>query len=136
MEPTKALATTTYGWVALWVAAGIAAGALGAHALKPLLNAEALESFKTAVFYHLLQGVALFALLPLEQYKIKLLWPFRLIFGGAVLFSTSIYLLVLDQLIGVSLNWLGPITPLGGLGMIGGWLWLGFALLRRKSTKL
>lgn len=132
MDTTNSL--TKYGWAAIWVAAGIGLGALGAHALKPLLSISELESFKTAVLYHLVQGMALFLFLPLEQLRVDVKWPFRLIFIGSTVFTVSIYLLVLDQLVGVNLGWLGPVTPLGGLGMIAGWLWLGFSLLRRKTT--
>jgi len=44
-----------------------------------------------------------------------------LIFWGVCLFSGSIYLLSMQDEIGVSMKFLGPITPLGGLLMIIGW---------------
>ena len=43
--------------------------------------------------------------------------------AGMTMFSGSIYLLVLDP---ARFKFLGPVTPLGGLALIGGWLALGF----------
>ena len=101
---------------------GVAMGAFGAHALRGRLTPDQLASFATAVQYHLLHSVALLALA---------LWglavgrsiqvPAALFSAGIVLFSGSIYgLLLTDQ------RWLGPITPLGGLCFIAGWLSLLF----------
>lgn len=44
--------------------------------------------------------------------------------AGMTMFSGSIYLLVLD---GQTFKPLGPVTPLGGLALIGGWVALAFA---------
>ena len=106
---------------------GVAMGAFGAHALRGRLTPDQLASFATAVQYHLLHSVALLALA---------LWglaagrsiqvPAALFSAGVVLFSGSIYgLLLTDQ------RWLGPITPLGGLCFIAGWLSL--LLLARNN---
>jgi uncharacterized membrane protein YgdD (TMEM256/DUF423 family) len=48
---------------------------------------------------------------------------------GVLAFSGSIYLLVLLQV-----AWLGPVTPLGGLSLIAGWLCLCVAILRSKDS--
>lgn len=100
-------------------------GALGAHALKDLLDATALESFKTATMYQLFHAIALIALPSSE----KFIWTARCWVAGILLFSFSIYGLVLDELVGVNLSFLGPITPLGGLSLILGWgfLWKSWA---------
>jgi uncharacterized membrane protein YgdD (TMEM256/DUF423 family) len=47
-------------------------------------------------------------------------------FGGLVLFSGSLYVLALTKIL-----WIGAITPLGGLGMLGGWL--GLALKGKRA---
>lgn len=101
---------------ALIVLLGVGLGAFGAHALKPQLEAAGrLDAWHTAVHYQLLHGVALFALAisgrrhPVASGS----WVV-----GVVLFSGSLYgLCLLDQA-----RWLGPVTPLGGLAMMIGWL--------------
>ncbi len=99
-------------------------GALGAHALKDLLSEAQVSSFNTAVRYQMWHAIALLALALLVD-KVKgikgIFWSWL---SGVILFSGSIYLLNLDELMGLDLGFLGPITPLGGLGMILGWILL------------
>ena len=94
-------------------ATGVAAGAFGAHYLKPTLEKRGtLEAFKTGVQYQLLHAVAILAIHNLGKSETSSLWWA----AGVVLFSGSIY--------GLSLGGpkiLGPVTPLGGLCMIVGW---------------
>ena len=104
-------------------------GALGAHALKDLLDATAMESFKTATMYQLFHAIALIALPSSE----KFIWTARCWIAGIFLFSFSIYGLVLDELVGINLSFLGPITPLGGLFLIAGWISLWFAYPNKTS---
>jgi uncharacterized membrane protein YgdD (TMEM256/DUF423 family) len=108
-------------WVQIAAVLGmlaVIAGAFGAHALKARLGAEQLASWTTAAQYHLIHSVALLALALFATYSgrsIKL--PATLMTTGIVLFSGSIYLLVLTKM-----RWLGPVTPIGGLLLIMGWL--------------
>lgn len=99
-------------------------GALGAHALKDLLDATAMESFRTATMYQLFHAIAIVAL-PNDS---KFIWTVRCWATGILLFSGSIYLLVFDELMDMNLSFIGPITPLGGLFLIAGWvsLWLAY----------
>ena len=103
---------------ALLGALGVILGAFGAHGLQTRLSTEQLESWDTAVRYHLLHSVALLALalFAIESGRSIQLpaWLFSL---GILFFSGSIYLLVLT-----GQRWLGPVTPLGGLCLIAGWL--------------
>lgn len=103
---------------ALLGASSVIIGALGAHALDGVLTESALASYKTASNYHLMHSIALLATLGLHNAR-RTQWLFTL---GIVFFSGSIYLLTLDELMGVSLSFLGPITPIGGLFFIAGWL--------------
>jgi uncharacterized membrane protein YgdD (TMEM256/DUF423 family) len=108
-------------WVQVAAVSGtlaVVAGAFGAHGLKARLTAAQLESWATAAQYHLIHSVALLALALFATYSgrsIKL--PASLLTAGIVLFSGSIYLLVLTKM-----RWLGPVTPIGGLLLILGWL--------------
>ena len=43
-----------------------------------------------------------------------------------IFFSFSIYLLSTDELLGINLSFLGPITPLGGLAFVAGWVGVAF----------
>jgi uncharacterized membrane protein YgdD (TMEM256/DUF423 family) len=114
-------------WIAAVLgAAGVVLGAFGAHALETRLDPDALDSWRTAVQYHLLHAVALLALgLYATDGDRRVTLPAALFSIGILLFSGSIYLLVFTQQ-----RWLGPVTPLGGLCLIGGWLSLG-SLARR-----
>lgn len=103
---------------------GTALGALAAHALKATLSDSQIESFKTGVFYQLLHALlfisfGLYATLSPQKTDITL--GLNLALAGVLMFSVSIYLLNLQYIIGASMRWLGPITPLGGILMILGW---------------
>ncbi|MBC2607188.1 DUF423 domain-containing protein [Pelagicoccus albus] len=110
----------------LLAAAGVGIGAFGAHGLKPqLLANDSVSTWETAVFYHLIHAVALFVLA--NSSKVTGTWAFRLWTVGIILFSGSLYALSLTK-------WsvLGPITPLGGVAFIAGWITLMF---EAKSAK-
>lgn len=107
----------------IWIAAASGAlavmtGAFGAHGLKGRFAAEQVAAFATASHYHLLHSVVLLALALFSiQSGRSIQLPASLFAVGIVLFSGSIYLLVLT-----GMKWLGPVTPLGGLCLIAGWI--------------
>jgi uncharacterized membrane protein YgdD (TMEM256/DUF423 family) len=107
----------------IWIAAafgatGVILGAFGAHALEARLDDHALASWRTAVQYQLIHAVALLALaLRSAEGGPQIQLPAWLFSLGITLFSGSIYLLVLT-----TLRWPGPLTPLGGLCFIAGWV--------------
>lgn len=110
-------------------------GAFGAHALKELLSAEHLASFNTGVRYQLIHSIVLIVLFILldkfeiNQFKIAA----NLMFWGVILFSGSIYLLTLKNIIGAEwLKFAGPITPIGGTLIIAGWV---FVIIGGKRIK-
>jgi uncharacterized membrane protein YgdD (TMEM256/DUF423 family) len=115
---------------------GVMLGALGAHALKEQLDASQLASFETGVRYQLFHGLALMvvALIPVLSNSVKNLvfWFFVV---GLVLFSGSIYGLSTQAITGTKLSFLGPVTPVGGLLLILGWLFVLFKLFQFKTTK-
>lgn len=97
-------------------ATGVILGAFGAHGLSGRLSESDLRVWHTAVQYQILHAVALLALVPIAETR-SVFWPGTLFTAGVVLFSGSLYLLVL-----LPWRWLGPVTPLGGLCLIAGWL--------------
>lgn len=95
----------------------VALGAFGAHALKSTLETNGMtDTWKTAVLYHFIHGVALFSLALWGKVSAGVCGLFL---AGIVAFSGSLYLMALTNL-----RWLGAITPLGGLCFLAAWAWL------------
>ena len=94
-------------------------GAFAAHGLKKHAPEYAVDIFKTAAEYQMFHGLALIFVAMLIKQGLKLSasgWLFTL---GTILFSGSLYLLALTEW-----RFLGPITPIGGVCFILGWLLL------------
>jgi len=109
-------------------------GAFGAHGLKGKLSPESLVSFETGVRYQFVHVLAIFVAVWLaERSGLSLpLLAGGLFTAGILLFSGSIYLLATRALLGIeSWRWLGPITPLGGLCFIAGWVVLLITTIKR-----
>ena len=97
-------------------------GAFGAHALKKILSDDQLKSFETGIKYQMYHAIVLLLLGFNFQFSTSAMyWCFTL---GILLFSFSIYGLVLSDAKGKKLKFLGPITPIGGLLFVIGWLLL------------
>lgn len=128
--------TTRTLLVAACVAGGLAVilGAFGAHALKARLTADQLQSFETGVRYQMYHAFALFACAwLLDRGAPAAGTAGTLMLAGILLFSGSIYLLATRELTGLTnYRWLGPVTPLGGLCFIVGWITLAAAALRSR----
>ena len=120
-------------------AAAVALGAMGAHFLKSkletgLITEANLQTFETAVKYHMYHTIAILVIAFFAD-KIKSASAAAYCFvAGVILFSGSLYLLSLAGLLGIgNAGWLGPITPVGGLFFIAGWITIGLAGLRHKD---
>ena len=118
---------TTQGWLAtgaLLGGAAVALGAFGAHGLKTRVPADLLAVFETAARYHLVHALAIVAVAwAAERFPGACVTASGWLFlGGILLFSGSLYALVLTGVRG-----LGAITPLGGLALIAGWILLAAA---------
>ncbi len=101
-------------------ALGVALGAFGAHGLRGSIEPRLMETFQTAVQYQMIHALALL-LLVLTTKLLGESLSFEIsvyaFIAGIILFSGSLYGLVLTEM-----RWLGPVTPLGGLCFIVGWL--------------
>ena len=107
-------------------------GALGSHALKEVLSPEQLESFTTGVRYQMTHVLLLMVVLLTSYFNEDVKQTsFWLTIIGILLFSGSIYLLNLQELLGVKLSFLGPVTPIGGLFLITNWGFLALKSLKR-----
>lgn len=108
---------------------GVALGAFGAHALKATLLAHGTAAtWQTAVHYHLIHTVALLGLAGWADGWPQARWTGRCWAAGVILFSGSLYWLALG---GPKI--LGPITPLGGLALLAGWLLLAWNACRQSK---
>jgi len=97
-------------------------GAFGAHALKKRFTEEQLHSFETGVKYQMYHAIVLLLIGQLCEETASLYQAFTILFiVGTILFSFSIYGLCLSSAFGRKWRFLGPITPLGGLLLVGGW---------------
>ena len=94
---------------ALSAAIAIAASAFGAHAA----TGRAVELLRTGGFYQLVHAVAVLVVVARNHHAA---WALLV---GSLIFALSLYALAIG-----APPWVGAITPLGGLAMIGGWLWL------------
>lgn len=116
---------------AFFGASGVALGALGAHFIRDKVKAGILDPFQydawqKAAIYQLFHAIVLlFVFSFYQQTQAKLMkaagWLFTI---GILFFSGSVYLLSTQPLTEMNFGFLGPITPLGGLCFIAGWILL------------
>lgn len=110
-------------------------GAFGAHSLKQLIDGNALEVWQKGVEYQFYHVFALLYLSTFARYKNKLIYFSSIFFTfGIILFSGSLYAITLLKINGANsmLQVLGPVTPVGGLLFIMGWICLFLAALKDK----
>ena len=97
-------------------------GAFTSHYLKKIIPDSAIRSFEVGVRYLMYHGLVLM-ILPQFYLDINPL-VFRFFVLGTCIFSFSIFLLSIKSLIKFNLNWLGPLTPVGGGILIIAWIFL------------
>ena len=118
------------------IVTAIILGAFGAHALKEILSETKLKSFETGVRYQMYHGLALLMIgLNEKRFSFSLNYVNLFILLGVVFFSGSIYGLAMQESLGMSLKFLGPITPIGGLFMIIGWVILLIKIIKQKNNE-
>jgi uncharacterized membrane protein YgdD (TMEM256/DUF423 family) len=113
------MAVTLFRIAAALCLLAVGLGAFGAHALKGTLQSHGmLEVGNKAVLYHFLHALAL---LVLALHGAGNRIAYFLIVAGVVFFSGSLYTLALIPQLR---DWLGAITPIGGVCFMAGWAWL------------
>ncbi|REK69298.1 DUF423 domain-containing protein [Paenibacillus paeoniae] len=103
-------------------ALAIILGAFGAHGLEDKLSEHYLDVFETGVKYHMYSALGLMLIALLDKMiggSRKVLIGGRLILAGTIIFSGSLYILSLT-----GFSKLGIITPIGGVAMIAGWVFV------------
>ncbi len=116
MNHTAIIFGAIFGFLAIFL------GAFGAHLLQKKLTKEQLQSFETGVKYQMYHALVLLVLgfqlnteISIDNY---IVYSFII---GVLLFSFSIYGLVISSANNKKIKILGPITPLGGLFLAIGW---------------
>jgi uncharacterized membrane protein YgdD (TMEM256/DUF423 family) len=101
-------------------AVAISTGAFGAHFLREQLRLEvrSLEVWDIAVRYLFWNALGLGLLALAAGMKM----PSRLILYGVMIFSVTLFLVALNGHLPFRSNWMGAVTPIGGVLMIAGWL--------------
>ena len=119
-------------------ALAVALGAFGAHAIKSKLTAAHFEVYETAIKYLMihclaLMGVGIIAWLQPSKWLIYASTSFTV---GIIIFSGTLLLLSFFRAAGdFSKNWLGAITPVGGLLLIIGWILVALAVNKLPISK-
>lgn len=109
-------------------------GAFGAHGLEGKISDKHIDTWKTAVDYQFYHTLALLFLATFSRAKnIFIRLSYISFILGIVLFSGSLYLISTHSLTDIgSLSVLGPITPIGGLCFVVGWIGLLVATVKNK----
>ncbi len=113
-----------YFYAALFGAAAVGFGAFGAHSIQAYVTAKYIEVYKTGVQYHFYHTIMLalcgvwyktyrHAYIKIAAYSFM---------AGILLFSGSLYALAILSISNTQVNWLGAVTPFGGVCFIAGWL--------------
>jgi uncharacterized membrane protein YgdD (TMEM256/DUF423 family) len=118
-------------------ALAVVLGAFGAHGLQKMADEKTISVYKTGVEYHLYHSFALLFTAFAAQYGkasfIKIAG--YLFIGGIICFSGSLYAITYYKVhTQMSVAWLGPITPIGGLLFMAGWVCLAFAVAKNKAA--
>jgi len=116
------------GVVLSFLAVGL--GAFGAHMLETKLDPSFLKTYTTAVHYQFIHALALIGFGLFQKIYNKVAsWPGYTLLIGIVLFSGSLFLLILFHK-----NKLGLITPIGGILLLIGWIGFFIQTLKQKSS--
>lgn len=107
-------------------ALAVGLGAFGAHGLKKIFTPDILQTWETAVKYQFYHVFALLAagLLYAVFSNSRIIWAGRLFIAGMLIFPGSLYLLCFAKNGQWGMDWIGAVTPLGGVAFIAGWLLL------------
>jgi uncharacterized membrane protein YgdD (TMEM256/DUF423 family) len=108
--------------------------ALAAHFLPLYFNNQIVSSITTGAEIQLFHAILVITLSS-DYFNIKnIKVPSLLLLAGSLIFSGSIYILGTNSIFDIAyVNFLGPITPIGGIMMISGWFLLAYNLYSKKE---
>ena len=117
------------GIAAINMAIAVALGAFGAHGLEGRVSIQQIEWWHTATLYLFVHALGLLLvglLIRLKYITQTTAWLLQI---GIIIFAGSLYAMTLG-----APRWFGAITPIGGVLMIAGWLWLATSAFRLKDS--
>jgi uncharacterized membrane protein YgdD (TMEM256/DUF423 family) len=119
---------------AAFAAIAVGLGAFGAHALKAKLPPDMLQVFETGVRYQMYHSLALILTGILSEKINSVKYAGNFFIAGIIFFSGSLYLLsTKETFTDGSMKFLGPVTPVGGLCFLAGWVMLLYAIMKNKQ---
>lgn len=116
-------------------ATSVALGAMGAHLLEKYLSEKMLKAFETSARYQMYHSIAIVicGLLYMHHQQQQILIAYKFFLFGILLFSGSLYTLaLLSMQQNTTFNFIGAITPIGGICFMLGWLYLALGLSKMK----
>lgn len=114
--------TTIIITASIFGALSVILGAFGAHAFKKFMNAEQLKNYETGIKYQMYHALVLLTIGLNAEYFLNA-ETLNLLFSlGIFFFSFSIYGLTITSALNKKWRFLGPITPIGGLLLVIGWI--------------
>ncbi|MBF4490158.1 MAG: uncharacterized membrane protein YgdD (TMEM256/DUF423 family) [Psychrobacter glaciei] len=117
------------GIAAINMAIAVGLGAFGAHGLKGMVSSQQLEWWHTATLYWFIHALGLLLVGILVRLNYTTQTSAWLLQVGVIIFAGSLYAMTLG-----APRWFGAITPIGGVLMIVGWLWLAVSAFRLSNA--
>jgi uncharacterized membrane protein YgdD (TMEM256/DUF423 family) len=114
------------GTAAFLAALAVAIGAMGAHTFRDLGDLRGAGLMETASQYLMWHALGVLVIGQLHGY-FRL--PMVVLLGSSMIFSGTLVLLALG-----APGWLGAITPIGGTGLIIGWLLVAWTFFRGREA--
>lgn len=111
-------------WAAIFGASAVLLGAFGAHALKASLTPISMDAYRTAVWYQFIHALLLLFMSHLNHTNGIIKRAGTILIAGILCFSGSIYFLSTISLHRLPVEWMGPITPIGGICFFISWVLL------------
>jgi uncharacterized membrane protein YgdD (TMEM256/DUF423 family) len=131
-------------WGIVLAGLSVVFGAFGAHLIQPILaelepvpkKTPPMEVFKTGVEYQFFHAIALIVTgLLYKQRSNRMVKNAGLLFIlGIIMFSGSLYVITIGNLLDRNFSFVGPITPIGGLSFIVGWVLLAITFGSKSHT--
>lgn len=132
-------------WGMVFAGLAVAFGAFGAHLLQPyLVNTDLefgktppMQVFQTAVQYQFFHAIALIITgILYRQRPTRHIKNAGLIFIiSTILFSGSLYILTMGYATNNDFSFVGPLTPIGGIGFLIGWTLLAVTFSEKSSSR-
>lgn len=107
---------------AIFGALSVILGAFGGHAFKKFMNDKQLKNYETGIKYQMYHAILL-VIIGFNANLFNNINSLLILFSlGIIFFSFSIYGLTITSALNKKWRFLGPITPIGGLLLVAGWI--------------